>query len=82
MEWKLERTARRRVRTEEEILWVSNALPFPCPSFLNGFLVEVTVCDTCLGPRGSSELLNIILNCVIYILEVVGCFKSESNLTS
>ncbi|XP_030176823.1 cell division cycle protein 20 homolog B [Lynx canadensis] len=38
MEWKLERTAPRRVRTEEEMLWVSNVLLFPSPDSLKGTL--------------------------------------------
>lgn len=45
MEWKLERTARRRVRTEEEMMWVSDVLLFP-----RGFSSKA------LGPRCSTKL--------------------------
>lgn len=36
MEWKLQRTARRRIRTEEEMLWVSTTILF----FLDPTLTE------------------------------------------
>lgn len=69
MEWKLERTARRRVRTEEEMLWVSNVLMFPSHNSLQGLFVEGTVCNTCWGSRGStnSKPWSFILQCVIYL---------------
>lgn len=41
VEWKLQRTARRRIRSEEEVLWVSNILFFQDPTFPRGFLRKV-----------------------------------------
>lgn len=38
MEWKLERTAPRKVRTEEEMMWVSKALLIIVPTSYKGFL--------------------------------------------
>lgn len=63
MEWKLERTAPRRVRTEEEMLWVSNVLLFPSPDSLKGTLpAEDQQVGQTLNPDPS-----FILRCVIQL---------------
>lgn len=41
MEWKLQRTARRKLRTDEEMLWVRTILFFLDPTLPRGFLQKV-----------------------------------------
>lgn len=38
MEWKLQRFAPRRIRTEEQVLWVSTIFYFLGPTLSRGFL--------------------------------------------
>lgn len=82
VEWERQRTAGRRIRTEERMLWVSSILFFHDPRKPpKGLLEEGTVCNARLGrTKKCHEILQPSLHfelCEIYTLEVTGCFRES-----